>query len=46
MLDRGTSVAFFPEGTRSKDGKLHAFKRVSLAGREGVWRCSGPAFHG
>ncbi|KAL6779373.1 LPAAT1B [Auxenochlorella protothecoides x Auxenochlorella symbiontica] len=27
MLERGTSVAFFPEGTRSKDGKLHAFKR-------------------
>lgn len=34
LLRNGTSVAFFPEGTRSQDGKMHAFKKVLERGRE------------
>ena len=30
-LDRGVSVAIFPEGTRSKDGKIHRFKGGAFA---------------
>ena len=29
LLGLGCSVLFFPEGTRSKDGKMAAFKKVS-----------------
>jgi 1-acyl-sn-glycerol-3-phosphate acyltransferase len=28
LLKCGASVLFFPEGTRSKDGKMHEFKKV------------------
>ncbi|KAF6151920.1 hypothetical protein GIB67_010494 [Kingdonia uniflora] len=31
LLGKGASVFFFPEGTRSKDGKLGVFKKASLA---------------
>ena len=31
LLSKGASVLFFPEGTRSKDGKMAEFKKVSLA---------------
>ena len=30
-LDRGVSVAIFPEGTRSKDGEIHRFKAGACA---------------
>ena len=30
-LDRGVSVAIFPEGTRSKDGEIHRFKGGAFA---------------
>lgn len=30
-LDRGVSVAMFPEGTRSKDGEIHRFKAGAFA---------------
>ena len=30
-LDRGVSVAIFPEGTRSKDGEIHRFKAGAFA---------------
>ena len=30
-LDRGVSVAMFPEGTRSKDGDIHRFKAGAFA---------------
>lgn len=38
LLRKGASVFFFPEGTRSKDGKLKAFKKgaFSLAAKTGV----------
>ena len=38
LLKRGASVLFFPEGTRSKDGKMHAFKKgaFSVAAKAGV----------
>ena len=38
LLKRGASVFFFPEGTRSKDGKLGIFKRgaFSVAVKTGV----------
>ncbi|KAG5243726.1 1-acyl-sn-glycerol-3-phosphate acyltransferase BAT [Salix suchowensis] len=38
LLKKGASVFFFPEGTRSKDGKLCAFKRgaFSVAAKVGV----------
>ncbi len=37
-LDRGVSVAIFPEGTRSKDGAIHRFKQgaFQLAREAGV----------
>ena len=37
-LDRGVSVAIFPEGTRSKDGEIHRFKAgaFQLARETGV----------
>lgn len=37
-LDRGASVAIFPEGTRSKDGEIHRFKAgaFTLAHEAGV----------
>lgn len=37
-IDRGASVAIFPEGTRSKDGTIHRFKAgaFSLAREAGV----------
>lgn len=37
-LDRGVSVAIFPEGTRSKDGQIHRFKAgaFELAREAGV----------
>lgn len=35
LIKKGASVCFFPEGTRSKDGKLGAFK-VSWQGRVGT----------
>ncbi len=28
LLSKGASVLFFPEGTRSKDGKMAEFKKV------------------
>ncbi len=31
LLSKGASVLFFPEGTRSKDGKMAEFKKVSQA---------------
>lgn len=31
LLSKGASVLFFPEGTRSKDGKMADFKKVSPA---------------
>lgn len=33
LLGLGCSVLFFPEGTRSKDGKMAAFKKVSSTHR-------------
>ncbi|KAF5193491.1 1-acyl-sn-glycerol-3-phosphate acyltransferase 1 protein [Thalictrum thalictroides] len=38
LLRKGASVFFFPEGTRSKDGKLGAFKKgaFSVAAKTGV----------
>lgn len=38
LLKKGASVFFFPEGTRSKDGKLCAFKKgaFSVAAKVGV----------
>ena len=32
LVKKGASVFFFPEGTRSKDGKLGAFKVRSKSG--------------
>jgi len=31
LLQNGASVLFFPEGTRSKDGKMHAFKKGAFS---------------
>lgn len=31
LLQRGASVLFFPEGTRSKDGRMADFKKARLA---------------
>lgn len=31
LLKHGASVLFFPEGTRSKDGKMHAFKKGAFS---------------
>ncbi|VFR00437.1 unnamed protein product [Cuscuta campestris] len=38
LINKGASVFFFPEGTRSKDGKLGAFKKgaFSVAAKTGV----------
>jgi 1-acyl-sn-glycerol-3-phosphate acyltransferase len=38
LLNAGASCLFFPEGTRSKDGKMHAFKKgaFSVASKAGV----------
>ncbi|XP_077248319.1 1-acyl-sn-glycerol-3-phosphate acyltransferase BAT2, chloroplastic-like [Tasmannia lanceolata] len=38
LVRKGASVFFFPEGTRSKDGKLHAFKKgaFSVAAKTGA----------
>lgn len=38
---QGASVLFFPEGTRSKDGRMHAFKKgaFSVAAKAKV-RCA------
>ncbi|KAH9806368.1 1-acyl-sn-glycerol-3-phosphate acyltransferase LPAT1 [Citrus sinensis] len=38
LIKKGASVCFFPEGTRSKDGKLGAFKKgaFSVAAKTGV----------
>ncbi|XP_038723350.1 1-acyl-sn-glycerol-3-phosphate acyltransferase LPAT1, chloroplastic isoform X3 [Tripterygium wilfordii] len=38
LIKKGSSVFFFPEGTRSKDGKLGAFKKgaFSVAAKTGV----------
>ncbi|XP_031274404.1 1-acyl-sn-glycerol-3-phosphate acyltransferase BAT2, chloroplastic-like [Pistacia vera] len=38
LIKKGASVFFFPEGTRSKDGKLGAFKKgaFSVAAKTGV----------
>ena len=32
LLKQGASVLFFPEGTRSKDGRMYGFKKVGLGG--------------
>ena len=31
LLKAGASVLFFPEGTRSKDGRMHAFKKGAFS---------------
>ncbi|KAL4853990.1 1-acyl-sn-glycerol-3-phosphate acyltransferase [Chlorella vulgaris] len=31
LLKQGASVLFFPEGTRSKDGRMHAFKKGAFS---------------
>jgi hypothetical protein len=31
LLKRGASVLFFPEGTRSKDGRMHGFKKGAFS---------------
>uniref|UniRef100_A0A2P2KLV5 1-acyl-sn-glycerol-3-phosphate acyltransferase 1ic-like n=2 Tax=Rhizophora mucronata TaxID=61149 RepID=A0A2P2KLV5_RHIMU len=38
LVKKGASVCFFPEGTRSKDGKLGTFKKgaFSVAAKTGV----------
>ena len=38
LLGSGASILFFPEGTRSKDGRTHGFKKgaFSVAARAGV----------
>ena len=38
LLSKGCSVLFFPEGTRSKDGKMAEFKKVT----SDVCRCWAP----
>ena len=32
LLKQGASVLFFPEGTRSKDGRMHGFKKGAFSG--------------
>ena len=41
FLSKGCSVLFFPEGTRSKDGKMAEFKKVTFI----VRRCSAPQIY-
>jgi 1-acyl-sn-glycerol-3-phosphate acyltransferase len=36
LLAKGASVLFFPEGTRSKDGKMAEFKKVPGSASAGV----------
>ncbi len=31
LLKQGASVLFFPEGTRTKDGRMHAFKKGAFS---------------
>jgi 1-acyl-sn-glycerol-3-phosphate acyltransferase len=42
LLKAGASVLFFPEGTRSKDGRMHAFKKgaFSVAAKAKVGCCT------
>ena len=47
LISQGASVLFFPEGTRSKDGKMASFKKVrplyplfALPGLEVEWASS------